>query len=219
MHLMNPEKTRIVLWIFLVLTTTFALSDSMQGLMFPLLIAVYLFKDTLTRIFNRLPLPLAFFSAGLAAGLLIEVFAILENSGLPPAERVLLHPDPAADLFIAFFWYGLFTLTWYLLLRKIAFPKKAVYILSALYGVFTEYGILLGIFANPLIGGLLALIITAAYGIFPFVAYLLTEKRFGARTLPHLRHYFYAAASFLLYWVLMGNLIYNPLITLFPKGL
>lgn len=208
--------SKVLLWFLAILLTVVALSGNPQGLMFPLFIVSYLLREPLRRLVSQLPLWAAFILSGLIAGLLVEIFAILSNIHKLPADRVLLHPTPAVDLLIAVFWYGGFVLTWYLFLRKRAFSRKAIYFFSTLYGLCTEAGgiFLLTFFANPL----LSLIVTAAYAIFPLIAYMLTESLFPPRPLPRIRDYVYLILAFVLYWAIIGNVIYTPLLHIFPKG-
>ena len=182
-------------------------------------IMVYLFQETLKKIFNQLPLPLAFLATGTIFGLLTEFFAVLNNLKLPPDKRILLHPNPAIDLLMGLFYYFLFIVTWYLLLRKIKFSKTAVFIFSGLFGIIVEQNgaILFGIFSNPLLGSLMAILVACVYGIFPLLAYTLTEERFIERRKVEPQHYLLAAFAFFLFWAIYGNIFYKGFIVLFPK--
>lgn len=172
----------------------------------PLWIFVALYRKQISSLISPLSLPLAFIGSGVLFGLLIETFAILNNLPLPASERILLSPDPFTDLFLGFFYYFFVVTTWYLLLRKISFSKTDVFVLTGLLGVATEQGgaILFGVFTTPL-GIPLALLIAVVYALFPFLAYLVTEERFGtARTLRKIWHYPLAALALFVQWAIFG---------------
>ncbi len=209
---------RIFLWVLVVILILLSL-DSPQGLIFPLGIVVYLFKDKFAVLLGKIPLPVAFMLSGLLFGLMTESFAILENLDAPPEQKILLHPNPAVDLFMGAFYYGMFILAWFLLLRKYSFSKKAVFIISGIFGLFTEQqgAVLDGIVANPLLGLIMAFLIMSVYGLFPLLAYMLTEERFNDRQKPTVRHYVFAALALFLFWAIYGNFVHKWLLIVFPK--
>ena len=209
---------KFLLWVLLITLVLFSL-DSPMGWVFPLWIVVYGFRERLKRVLDRWPRAPAFIVSGLAFGLLTETFAILDNWDVPPDQKILLHPNPFVDLLMGFFYYLLFIVTWYLILRKLNFSKGAVFILSGLFGLAVEQGgaILAGLLANPILGILLAFLVMSVYGIFPMLAYTLTEDRFPERTKPRLWHYPLALFSLFVFWAMYGNVIHNGLLALFPK--
>lgn len=209
---------RTLLCISAIALTIFFLKDPI-GLIFPMWIVVYLSQKKIRTITDRLPLSLAFIFSGLFFGIVTEFFAILDNQNKPAAERILLHPDPLKDIFMAFFYYGLFMLTWYLLLRKIRFSKKAVFLVSGVFGILSEQGgaIAQGIIASPVSGGAIAFLVMSVYGIFPLLAYTLTKERFIGGKRPHIKHYIIAGGAFFLFWGIYGNLVHKILLTFLEK--
>ena len=181
---------------------------------FPMWIFVLLFKPTLEEVFAYFSHGRGFIVAGLTLGLLTEIFAILNNLDLPPDERILLHPEPIPDLIYALFYYTILILTWYLLLRKIKFSKTDIFLLTGIFGIFTEEvgAVFLRIFSEPITGLLYALIIVFVYGIFPMLAYMITEEGFSTeRSQPRIHHYLLAALALFFQYAIYGNFIYTTL--------
>src|SRR3989338_8353053 len=107
--------------------------------------------------------------------------------------------DPMLLIFpMWIFYYLLLIFTWYILLRKIKYSKKEVFLITGLLGVFTEEGgqVFLRILSSPIEGFLYAIIIMFVYGLFPMLAYLLCEERFKNKQ----------RNLFLRYGFAMGNL-------------
>lgn len=199
--------------VLLILST-----ENTMLLIFPMWIFTTLFKDLLRKIMSKVPHDLGFVTAGLIFGMLTESFAILNNLDLPPNERILLHPEPLPDLLYGFFYYSFLILTWYLLLRKINFSQKDIFLLTAIFGIFTEEtgAVFMRIFTEPLTGPLYAIIVAFVYGIFPVLAYLLTEENFSTeRVKPKLKHYLLAGFGLFLQYALYGNFVYQPLENIF----
>ncbi|MHB1157880.1 MAG: hypothetical protein ACYC26_13715 [Phycisphaerales bacterium] len=205
------------LWVLLTALVLFSLNSPM-GWVFPIWIVVHLFRDRLKRFLDRRPLGVGFILSGLAFGLLTEGFAILDNWNVPPDRKILLHPDPAVDLLMGFFYYLLFIVTWYLILRQRDFPKSAIFILSGLFGLATEQGgaVLAGLPSNPILGVWMAFLVMSVYGIFPMPAYALTEHRFPVRAKPRPWHYPPALFFLFAFWAVYGNVIHKSLLALFP---
>lgn len=175
-------------------------------LILPLWIFVALFQKKLSTLIRSFSLPIAFIGSGVAFGLLIEVFAILDNLQKPVAERILLSPDPLTDLFFGLFYYSFVVVTWYLLIRKISFSKADVFLLTGALGIATEQAgnIFWGIFAGPL-GVITAAVVASIYGVFPYLAYLLTEDRFDFSCTPRkIWHYPLAIFALFIQWALFG---------------
>lgn len=209
-----------ILLIFLFIVTTFLAFDNAQGVIFPIALAVVYFRESIQRYLRRFSAGATFMSVGIFLGLLTEFFAILGNSNLPASEKILLHPDPVADMLIGFFYYSSVIVTWYLLVSRYRFSKKAVFALTGILGILTEQAgaILFGIFANPLLGIPMAMIIACVYGIFPTIAYLFAENKFSVtRIVPAWYHYILASFMIFLQWAIFGNFILPFFIEIFPK--
>jgi hypothetical protein len=146
---------------------------------------------------------------------------LIPNPGLTPnpAQKILLHPNPFYDLLMGVFYYSLFVITWYLILRKIGFSQSAVFIVSGLFGILTEQcgAIARGMWAQPIFGSLMAFMIMNVYGIFPMLAYMLTKDRFHERPRPKIWQYPLALFFLFVFWAVYGNLFHNVVIGLLPK--
>ncbi len=175
---------RFGLWIVGIIFTiifTFGVKTQMN-LIIPMVIFVYLLKDKIKNYLIRFSLRTSFIGSGLVFGLLTEVFAIWSNITVPLKERALLNPYPLPDLILAFFWYGLFVVVWYFLLKKYNYTKKEIFLLAGMYGlVFEQKGIFLLNMFTSLGGLIIGLFIMAVYAIFPILAYMITEHRFPVR--------------------------------------
>lgn len=211
----------IIVLLFVVLLFIISLSnpESQQGLIFPIAILIYIYRERIKPFFSQIPLSVAFILLGLFFGLLTEGFAILSNLSIPPEEKILLHANPFLDLILGVFYYSMFIGTWYLLLRKIKFSKKSVFIISGIFGIITEQsgGVLFGIVANPLFGSFMALLVMFIYGIFPYLAYMLTEKAFPERKKSKIYHFILALIALMIFWAIYGNFIHAPFIESFPS--
>jgi hypothetical protein len=209
---------RVLPWVLLVALVFFFRTNPM-GMIFPMWLAAYWCRDGLKRWWNRVPMPAAFILSGLTFGLLTEGFAILENWNTAPDRRILLHPDPVCDLLMGICYYALFVVTWYLMLRKIDFSLREVFIVSGLFGIGAEQSgaILRGIVARPVLGSLLAFVVACVYGVFPMLAYLLTKERFPARRRPRIWHYPLALFFLFIFLAVYGNVLHQPLLRLFSR--
>lgn len=188
--------------------------QSPMTLIFPMWIFVHLFRKPLVALGERLPVEAAFVLFGLAFGLLEEIFAILQNRGVAPEERALLNPDPIADLALGVVFYTLLIVTWLLLISRIKYSKRAVFIITGLFGLVTEQmgAIVMGVIANPIGGTVIAAVVVCVYGIFPMLAYMLTEHRFKTgRRVNSLWFSLLALGCIFLQWAVYGLFIHPSL--------
>lgn len=209
------REKHISLFILGLLLTGYGLWASPMTLVFPMWIFAHLWRDKLRRLLAGIPLFLSFMGSGLFFGLLTECFAILQNINKPPSERILLNPNPLADLTLALFYYSLLILTWYLLLRRISFPLWAVFVLTGILGIVTEQmgAIMVGIFVSPF-GILMAILIACVYGIFPMLTCVVNQPKFEAlgRRMPGPGHYVLGLAVLFLQWAIYG-LVFHPFLS------
>ena len=194
--------------------------DNPQAYIYPMGLFVYTARQPLADYLRRFPRSVAFLGLGTLLGLITEVFATFSNINLPPEDKVLLHPVPAYDLLFGLFYYFLFMLAWYVLLRKFAFSKTSVFIASGMFGALVEQGgmHLANVVVNPFWGSLMLLIIMSVYAIFPTLTYMVTEDRFEGRIKPHLWQYAMIVPVLFLFWATYGNFVYPTLLQFFPKG-
>lgn len=178
-------------------------------LIFPMWIFTYLLKDKLSTFLEKVPVSVSFIVSGVFFGLLTESFAIINNISIPVNQRVLLSSDPLTDLIFGFFYYLILIFSWYLLLSKIRYSKLDVFIITGLYGIFTEESgkVFLRIFSIPISGFLYALIIMFVYGIFPMLAYMITEDRFKNKEVILIKRYLIAGIVLFLQWGIYGLFI------------
>ncbi len=189
-----------------------------QVFIIPIGILAYLYKEQLRLFLGKYSLPVAFIGCGILFGLLTEFTAILEHIATSAGQKTLLHPNPVVGLVMGFFYYGTFTLTWYLLLSKRMFSKKAIFFLSGTFGLVIEHGgVMLGnMLFHPLSGMFPGLLLMAIYGIFPLIAYFLNEARFPERHKPLVREYLLVIFCLLFAWAVYENTFHKALLFFFP---
>ncbi len=216
-HRIRTGIKPLLLWLALLFTLLNA-AEGPMWLAFSLWIGVYLQRERLRRWSARWPLRRAFIGWGVACGLLIEVAAILDNLDLPPEERILLNPHPAADLIMAAIYYPFVIVTWYLLLRRYAYSARQIFLLTGAFGIVVEQSgaIIWGIVGSPVIGGLIALLILCIYGMFPLMAYWLTAHRFDpARQPVRRRHLALGFGALFVQYAAYGLIVYPTLTRVF----
>jgi hypothetical protein len=192
--------------------------NSPMILIFPLWIFSYLFKNHLIFLFKKIPKNYGFIIAGIVYGLIIESFAIMDNLGKPKDEMVLLSSLPTLDLIYGFFYYFCVIIAWYIVLRKINFSKKEIFLFTGIYGVFVEQTgqVFIQIFTLPGLGLLYAILVIFVYGLFPMLAYSITENSFNQeRKKTEYKHYLIIAFALFLQWAIYGNFILPILIRIF----
>ncbi len=209
-----------VLGLLLVLLVLLGLQGPML-LLFPMWIFTWLFRQALSRPLARLPQAGGFLLAGIAYGMLTEIFAILTNLNLPPEQRILLDPNPRNDLVLGLLYYTSLILAWYLLLRRQAYSPREIFFLTGLYGIVVEEsgGVLFRLFTQPLTGAPYALLVMLVYGLFPMLALQLTAGQFPPERPREKRLQRYALALFALFlqYALYGNTVY-PLLKAWLGG-
>ncbi len=216
MHILQFMK-KLLLTLLGFILTILSFENPMLFI-FPMWVFVVLFKAPLTRIFAKFPRDWGFVVAGVFFGLLTEGFAIINNLDVPPNERILLHPEPIPDLIYGFFYYSFLILTWYFLLRKINFSKTKIFVLTGIFGIFTEETgqVFLRIFSEPVTGFLYAIVVAFVYGIFPMLAYTVTEERFPAeRKESGIKAYLLVALALFVQYAIYGNVVYQNLEKIF----
>jgi len=211
---MKPATTsgirKYMLGVSGILLTAIAIPENPMLLIFPMWIFTYLGRVTIRKALRGLPLWATFIGAGVFFGLLTEIYAIAENWSLSPEQQILLSPNPVHDLLFGAFYYFLLIATWYLLVRKLTYSKKEIFLITGLFGILTEEGgqVFIRIFTAPIIGLPYALIISLVYGIFPMLAYMISEEKIEGR--PNSRfaiRFFVASLVLFLQWAFYGLLI------------
>ncbi len=199
----------VFLWSLGVLLTIAGISNNAMLFIFPMWIFTYLGREPLKRLLKNLPLSISFISSGIFFGLLTEICAILNNRSLPPEKRILLSPDPMLDLVYGFFYYFLLIATWYALIKAFTYSKTEVFLITGIYGIFTEEvgQVFLRIFTCPITGLLYAIIVSLVYGIFPMLAYLLNEEKLGPRKSNGIIRFLAAVSLLFTEWAVYGLFI------------
>ena len=162
------------------------------------------------RMWQNIPFAASFIGSGLFFGQMTEVFAIFNNQSLPPEKRILLSPDPVLDLFFGFFYYLLLVVTWYFLIRGFTYSKCEIFVITGIYGVFTEEvgQVLVRIFTVPVLGLLYAIIVSFVYGIFPMLAYMVSEGRLRTRKRATITvRFLIAAVALFAEWAFYGLIV------------
>lgn len=195
-----------LLWFLGVLLTVVGISGNPMLLIFPMWIFTYLIREPLKRLLRNVPLSVSFIGFGVFFGLLTEIFAIFNNRSLPPEQRILLSPDPVLDLVYGFFYYLLLIVTWYALIRGFRYSKKEVFLITGIYGVFTEEvgQVFVRIFTVPVVGLLYAVVVSFVYGIFPMLAYMVSEEKLGAKKANVIVRFLVAAPVLFVEWAVYG---------------
>jgi hypothetical protein len=200
---------RTLLFIVGVMLTIFFAITFPMALIFPLWIFVSLYREPLKRAFRGGEGK--FLLAGMVFGLVIEVFAILDNIGEPVSVRevTLFHPQALPDLMIAFIYYLSLFLVWYFLLRNIALRPVTVMMVGGFFGVIVEQqgAMLRAIVEHGLVGVFMAAFVFIVHGLYPMLAYQLTIENFSIDRKP--ARWWHWPLSFASMWV--GALGFNTL--------
>lgn len=197
---------KYLLWFLGILLTVIGISGNPMLLIFPMWIFTYLNREPLRRLVRGVPFSVSFIGSGVFFGLLTEVFAIVNNRSLPPEQRILLSPDPLLDLIYGLFYYSLLIATWYVLIRGFTYSKQEVFLLTGIYGIFTEEmgQVFMRIFTVPVTGLLYAVIVSFVYGIFPMLAYMVSEEKLGAKKSNVIIRFLVAAPVLFVEWAVYG---------------
>ncbi len=180
-------------------------------LIFPLWIFTYLFREQLENILSKLPGSTGFVVAGITYGVLIEIFAIVNNLDRPVNERVLLDGDPKNDLILGVLYYAFVIVSWYLLLRKVRFSEREVFLITGIYGIIVEESgqVVLRMLEQPVLGTLYAVLVMFVYGLFPMLALMVAGRKFPAdRKKGSAGMYALAVAVLFVQYALYGNTVY-----------
>jgi hypothetical protein len=201
---------RVLLWTLGILLTVVGIANNPMLLIFPMWIFTYLKQATLRRWVKRVSLSISFIGFGLFFGLLTEAFAILNNRHLPPQKRILLSPDPVLDLAYGFVYYLMLILTWFALIKRFRYSRMEVFIITGMFGIMTEEvgQVFVRIFRAPVIGLLYTVIVSFVYGIFPMLAYIVSEEKLGIPKRGNfLTRFLAAAVALFLQWAVFGLLV------------
>lgn len=166
---------KISFWVLVILSIAIS-QDNEMSLIIPMGLLTYRFRNVLIKFLDKFSFPVAFIGSGLTFGLLTELFAIWGNLGKPLAQQQLLSPYPHVDLILGFFWYGLFVIVWYFLVKRYKYTFTEIFLLAGLYGLIFELG---GEYLKMLLTPqfILPLFIMLVYSLFPMLAYMLTKHR------------------------------------------
>jgi hypothetical protein len=200
---------KLLLWSLGILLTVIGILGNPMLLIFPMWIFTYLNRERLRRLVRGIPFSVTFIGFGVFFGLLTEVFAIVNNRSLPPEKRILLSPDPMLDLIYGVFYYSLLIATWYILVKVFTYSKIEVFVITGTYGILTEEvgQVFLRIFTVPVVGLLYAIIVSFVYGIFPMLAYMVSEEKLGAKKANVVVRFLVAAPVLFVEWAAYGLFI------------
>lgn len=206
---------KIGLFILGIILTIFFAFNHPQSLIFPLWIFIYLFKGKFSNLLKGGSSK--FILAGITLGLIIEVFALLNNLNQPESVKsiVLFHPQTVPDLILGFFYYLVIIITWFFILKKIDFSVKSVFILAGLFGIVLEQNgaILIGLMQGEF---LVAFFVFVIHGVYPMLAYYLTKDNFPKdREKPKWWQYVLILLILYLVWMIIIGSIFIILKPLF----
>jgi hypothetical protein len=206
-----------VLWSLGILLTAVGISGHPMLLIFPMWVFTYLNREPLRRLVRRVPFSLSFIGFGIFFGLLTEVFAILDNLPLPPEKRILLSPDPLLDVTYGLFYYAFLIATWYVLIKAFTYSKTEVFVITGIYGILTEEvgQVFLRIFTVPVVGLLYAIIVSFVYGIFPMLAYMVSQEKLAEKKSNVAVRFLTAALVLFVEWAVYGLVVLPTLKRLF----
>ena len=108
---------------------------------------------------------------------------------------------------MSLFYYLMLILTWYALIKAFTYSKSEVFVITGIYGILTEEvgQVFLRIFRGSVIGLLYVLIVSFVYGIFPMLAYMLSEEKLTTtRRLNLLVRFLIAAFALFVEWAVYG---------------
>jgi hypothetical protein len=213
-----PAMRRFFLWSLALLLIVLAISGKNTMLsIFPMWIVTHLNREHFRRLVRGVPFSVSFIGFGMLFGLLTEVFAVLNNLSLPPEKRILLSPNPVLDLVYGVFYYFLLIATWYILIRAFTYSKTEVFVITGIYGIFTEEvgQVFLRIFTVPVVGLLYAIIVSFVYGIFPMLAYMVGEEKLGRRRANVVVRFLVAAPVLFVEWAVYGLFVLPTLKRIF----
>jgi hypothetical protein len=205
-------RSRAGLWALAALLMLLGAGSPML-LIFPMWIVTYLQRQRLARAVARVPRDLGFVAAAVCFGLLTEAFAVLTNLSRPPAERILLDPDPSRDLLMALAYYSAVATTWWWLLRRWRFSQRDVFLTTGLFGIVVEETglVLLRIVTWPILGAIYAVYVAFVYGLFPMLALMVCggEPVRGERPpAPGAGARAAAFGALMLQYLVMGGLVF-----------
>ncbi|NJE04783.1 hypothetical protein E3E36_01165 [Thermococcus sp. M36] len=112
-----------------------------------------------------------YLAVGMASAYLVEILAVIDNLKRPPAERILLHPDPLTDLYLAFAYYLPFVLYWGLAVRRYDYRWWEVFLIGGATGILMEQMGAVFLSFNPLAW----LYVLLVYGSYKAVPVLVAE--------------------------------------------
>lgn len=215
-----PSFLKYLLWVLMIVWTAHGVSENPMLLIFPMWLVTYLLRQPLKRMVRHVPLSVSFIGFGIFFGLVTESLAIINNLSLPPEQRILLSPDPMLDLAYGLFYYTLLIVTWYVLIKAFTYSQTEVFIITGIYGILTEEvgQVFLRIFTVGVYGLLYAIIIAFVYGIFPMLAYMLSEEQLGPKRAGLVARFLVAAVALFGEWALYGLFILPRLKQLFEQS-
>ena len=109
---------------------------------------------------------------GMASAYVTEILAIIDNLKLPPADRILLNPDPITDLYLAMGYYLPFIVYWAIAVRRYDYSWKDVFVIGGITGIFMEQTGAVFLSMNPFAW----LYILLVYGSYKAIPALLHQK-------------------------------------------
>lgn len=172
-------------WLFilsgLVILSTILFSSPSPLLMYPLFVAVMVFRQPLSNLVAKIALSdnWKFILLTALAGYILETLAWMNNFFQKNPNPTLLHPQLIPNLILSTGLYAPWAITWLLLFKKYHFSLWQIIIVQGLYGVLLEQRgavFLQGLMTMPL-GLLFWAYVFIAYGFTMGSVYALFEGK------------------------------------------
>jgi len=159
-------------------------------LIYSIFVFAFLFRPRLVGFFKRIPLktPIKFTLLVIAAGLLAECLAWLQNYLARSENPALFHPQLIPDLMLGIGLYLGFAVAWIMVLRHYRFSLLSVFVSAGFLGILMEgnfdmsywplISIIQNLIADPLTSIFLSLYLFVVYGSVMGLGYFLVENEF-----------------------------------------
>ncbi|ASJ09436.1 hypothetical protein A3L11_09425 [Thermococcus siculi] len=165
---------------------------------FTVLAVIYHFRDRVWGIYRRYGGNFkVYLLVGMASAYLVEVLAIIDNLKLPPEERILLHPDPMSDLYLALAYYLPFVLYWGLAVRRYDYSWWEVFLIGGATGILMEQTGAVFFSFNPMAW----LYVLLVYGSYKAIPVLIAEDCLKKRERGHIERWKKLALGLLIEFV------------------
>ncbi len=176
---------------------------------FSLYVLVLYFRKPLRKLYEGIKINngVKFLIVETLFSLLVEGFVIIDNLPLPPDKRILFHPDPLMDLYLATGFYLAFAIGWKILLDRFDYDAKDVFILGGMFGIVIEQLGKIFLSFNPF----LWLYVFLVYGAIEAMGVVVAEDYFKnkeRKSLPFWKKFLLTGMTQFLSFIMGGGFIF-----------